>query len=115
MASGPGSPPPASRSKTPRPARAGPSPPTREAAGARPRNRNADTPELLLGRNPVLEALRAGVPSSALYVSLGVDADDRMTEAVRHAGDRGVPILEVGRAELDRMTAGALHQGIGLQ
>jgi 23S rRNA (guanosine2251-2'-O)-methyltransferase len=74
-----------------------------------------DAPELLVGRNPVVEALRAHVPATALYVALGVDIDDRITEAVRTAGDRGVPILEVSRAELDRMTGGVLHQGIGVQ
>ena len=31
------------------------------------------------------------------------------------AGDRGLPLLEVGKAEFDRMSNGALHQGIGLQ
>ena len=31
------------------------------------------------------------------------------------AADRGMPVLEVSRAELDRMTGGVLHQGIGLQ
>jgi 23S rRNA (guanosine2251-2'-O)-methyltransferase len=74
-----------------------------------------DAPELLVGRNPVVEALRAEVPATALYVALGVAVDDRVTEALRAAGDRGVPILEVSRAELDRMTGGVLHQGIGLQ
>jgi 23S rRNA (guanosine2251-2'-O)-methyltransferase len=83
--------------------------------GRRGRERSGEVPELLLGRNPVVEALRAGVPATALYVALGLDLDDRVTEALRRAGDRGVPILEVGRAELDRMTSGALHQGIGLQ
>ena len=34
---------------------------------------------------------------------------------MRTAGDRGIPILEVSRAELDRMTGGVLHQGVGLQ
>jgi 23S rRNA (guanosine2251-2'-O)-methyltransferase len=74
-----------------------------------------DAPELLVGRNPVVEALRANVPATALYVALGVATDDRVSEAVRTAGDRGVPILEVSRAELDRMTGGVLHQGIGVQ
>ena len=72
-------------------------------------------PELLLGRNPVVEALRAAVPATALYVAQGIDVDDRISEIVRTAGDRGIPILEVGRNELDRMTGGVLHQGIGLQ
>ena len=34
---------------------------------------------------------------------------------MRSARDRGIPILEVSRAELDRMTGGVLHQGVGLQ
>ncbi|GII25334.1 23S rRNA (guanosine(2251)-2'-O)-methyltransferase RlmB [Planosporangium mesophilum] len=74
-----------------------------------------DAPELLVGRNPVLEALRTHVPAMALYVAQGLDVDDRINEAVRTAADRGIPILEVSRAELDRMTGGVLHQGIGLQ
>ena len=41
--------------------------------------------------------------------------DERITEAMRLAADRGLPLLEVGKAEFDRMSNGALHQGIGLQ
>lgn len=74
-----------------------------------------DAPELLVGRNPVVEALRASVPATALYIAVGIDLDDRVSEAVRTAGNRGVPILEVNRGELDRMTGGVLHQGIGVQ
>ncbi len=71
--------------------------------------------ELLVGRNPVVEALRTNVPVTALYVALGIEIDERVTEIVRTAGDRGVPVLEVSRAELDRMTGGVLHQGVGVQ
>ncbi len=63
----------------------------------------------------MVEALRAAVPATALYVARGLEADDRVAEAIRAAGDRGVAILEVGRPELDRMTGGGLHQGLGLQ
>ncbi|GIH21149.1 23S rRNA (guanosine(2251)-2'-O)-methyltransferase RlmB [Rugosimonospora africana] len=73
-----------------------------------------DAPELLVGRNPVVEALRTSVPATALYLALGIDIDDRINEAVRTAADRSIPVLEVSRAELDRMTGGVLHQGIGL-
>jgi 23S rRNA (guanosine2251-2'-O)-methyltransferase len=92
------------------PARGGP----RVAPGRRS-NPTREGPELLLGRNPVVEALRALVPATALYVAQGIDIDDRITEIIRTAGDRGIPILEIGRNELDRMTGGVLHQGIGLQ
>ena len=74
-----------------------------------------DGPELLVGRNPVVEALRAHVPATALYVAHGIELDDRVKEAIRIAADRGIPILEVGRGELDRMTGGVLHQGLGVQ
>lgn len=74
-----------------------------------------DAPELLVGRNPVVEALRAHIPATALYVAHGIELDERVKEAVRTAGNRGIAILEVSRAELDRMTGGILHQGIGLQ
>ncbi|MGH3948512.1 MAG: 23S rRNA (guanosine(2251)-2'-O)-methyltransferase RlmB [Pseudonocardiaceae bacterium] len=79
------------------------------------RAKKSEGPDLIAGRNPVVEALRADVPAEALYVAIGIDADDRVTEAVRLAADRGVSILEVPRDEIDRKTKGALHQGLGLQ
>jgi 23S rRNA (guanosine2251-2'-O)-methyltransferase len=77
--------------------------------------RGTEAPELLVGRNPVVEALRAKVPASALYVALGLESDERITEAVRIAGHRGLALLEVTRGELDRRTGGLLHQGVALQ
>jgi 23S rRNA (guanosine2251-2'-O)-methyltransferase len=82
-----------------------------------PRRRRPDadgTAETVAGRNPVLECLRAGVPATALHVAVGVDADERVSEAVRRAADAGVAILEVPRADLDRMTGGVPHQGLAL-
>ncbi|MGY1781048.1 23S rRNA (guanosine(2251)-2'-O)-methyltransferase RlmB [Geodermatophilus sp. SYSU D01036] len=89
----------------------------RRAERDRSRQRAEEAPELLLGRNPVVEALRAQIPATALYVVTGDTArsDERVTEAVQLAADRGLPLLEVGRAEFDRMSNNALHQGIGLQ
>lgn len=77
--------------------------------------RGTDAPELLVGRNPVAEALRAAIPANALYVAIGIEADERVTEAIQLAADRGLPILEVSKAEIDRRTGGILHQGIALQ
>lgn len=86
-------------------------------AAAQQRRASKDNPqaELVAGRNPVVECLRAMVPTMALYVQLGVDADERVTEAVRLAADRGISVLEVSKPELDRLTGGALHQGLALQ
>ncbi len=77
--------------------------------------RESQQPELLVGRNPVAEALRARIPATALYLARGLDTDERVTDAVRIAGNRGIALLEVSRAELDRRTGGVLHQGIALQ
>ena len=74
-----------------------------------------NAPELLVGRNPVVEALRAQIPATGLYVASNLDLDERVSEAVQRAADRGISILEVSKAELDRMTGGLLHQGLGLQ
>ncbi|HVV12397.1 23S rRNA (guanosine(2251)-2'-O)-methyltransferase RlmB [Amycolatopsis sp.] len=94
-------------------------PAQRRAAAAakaeRSREKKADTPEIIAGRNPVVEALRAGVPGTTLYVALNIDADDRVNEAVRLAADKGISILEIPREELDRKTNRAVHQGLGLQ
>ena len=82
----------------------------------RSRQRSEESPELLLGRNPVVEALRAQIPATALYVVTDAGrTDERITEALTLAADRGLPLLEVGKAEFDRMSNHALHQGIGLQ
>ncbi|ETZ97567.1 RNA 2'-O ribose methyltransferase substrate binding family protein [Mycobacterium kansasii 824] len=86
-----------------------------KAAPRRPVRSRIDEAETVLGRNPVLECLRAGVPATALYVALGAEADERVTESVARAADSGISILEVPRADLDRMTANHLHQGIALQ
>ncbi len=71
--------------------------------------------EIVAGRNPVLESLRADVPATALHVGPRLDADERITEAVKLAADRGIPVVEAGRAELDRFTGGAIHQGLALR
>jgi 23S rRNA (guanosine2251-2'-O)-methyltransferase len=81
----------------------------------RPTKRTDNNVETVLGRNPVLECLRAGVPATALYVALGAQADERFTESVSRAADSGIAILEVPRTDLDRMTTNGLHQGIALQ
>jgi 23S rRNA (guanosine2251-2'-O)-methyltransferase len=71
--------------------------------------------ESVAGRNAVLEALQAGIPASALHVQQYLDADDRVREAMQLAVDRGVPLLETTRGDLDRISGGAVHQGIVLQ
>jgi 23S rRNA (guanosine2251-2'-O)-methyltransferase len=77
--------------------------------------RTSGTGEMVGGRNPVVEAMRAGVPAKALYVAHKVESDDRIREALKLAADRGLPLLEASRTDLDRMTNGGVHQGLVLQ
>ncbi|OBI82234.1 23S rRNA (guanosine(2251)-2'-O)-methyltransferase RlmB [Mycobacterium sp. E740] len=81
----------------------------------RRQGKKTDDTEVVLGRNPVLECLRAGVPATALYVALGAEADERLTESVQIAADAGISILEVQRHDLDRIATNGLHQGVALQ
>jgi 23S rRNA (guanosine2251-2'-O)-methyltransferase len=90
------------------------------AGGGRPgagrsTRRPAGAPELVAGRNPVVEALRADVPAKALYVASRIDSDDRVKEALKVAAERRLPLMEVSKLDLDRMTGGAVHQGLALQ
>ncbi|AYN34561.1 23S rRNA (guanosine(2251)-2'-O)-methyltransferase RlmB [Streptomyces albus] len=72
--------------------------------------------ELVVGRNPVVEALREGVPATTLYVQQFIDNDERVREALQLAGERGgIHLMEAPRPELDRMTNNLNHQGLVLQ
>ena len=104
------------RGPTP-PAHMRPNHPAAKRAQSQPRRptKRTDETETVLGRNPVLECLRAGVPATALYVALGTEADERLSESVARAADSGIAILEVPRTDLDRMTSNHMHQGIALQ
>ena len=76
----------------------------------------ADASEVLSGRNSVLEALRTKVPATAMYLAARIEMDDRVKEAISLANHRRIPINEVTRPEIDRMTGNdAVHQGIALQ
>jgi 23S rRNA (guanosine2251-2'-O)-methyltransferase len=86
-----------------RPARGGS---TRKAKGSS---------EIVYGRNSVVEALRADIPVTTMYIAGRLDSDDRVREALKIATSRGISILETPRGELDRITDGGVHQGLALQ
>ncbi len=85
---------------------------TEREAARRPRKRPGGEDEWIAGRNAVVEALRAHVPVSGLYVAEGAERDGRLREAFKTAAERGISLLEVTRGELDRRTDGAVHQGL---
>ena len=61
------------------------------------RPKQADEAEIVTGRNSVVEALRAEIPATALYISNRIEMDDRVKEVLNIATKRGLPIMEVMR------------------
>jgi 23S rRNA (guanosine2251-2'-O)-methyltransferase len=52
------------------------------------------------------------MPVTTVYVAEGAERDGRLREAFRIAAERGIALMEVPRGELDRLTRGAVHQGL---
>ena len=81
-----------------------------------PRAKAGDDTENVTGRNSVLEALRAKIPATAFYIAQRVEMDDRVKEMLSIATQRGIPVMEVTRPELDRMAGfDGVHQGVALK
>lgn len=77
--------------------------------------RKTEGTEAVVGRNSVVEAMRAGVPVKALHIQQFLDSDDRVREVMQIALDRQIPLLETTKTDLDRLSGGAIHQGLVLQ
>jgi 23S rRNA (guanosine2251-2'-O)-methyltransferase len=88
---------------------------SRSAGGSRGTKGVSATHEIVAGRNSVVEALRAGIPVSTVYYGTRLETDDRTREILAAVTDRGYPLLEVTKVELDRLTDGAVHQGVAIQ
>lgn len=85
----------------------------RKQAAAKPR-KSPVPGDVVIGRNPVLEALRAGVPATALYMQVRADPDERWRESLTLAQTAAVPVFEGSRSDLDELAHGGNHQGLVL-
>lgn len=68
-------------------------------------------PRLVLGQNPVREAIRANGPRVA-RVLIEQDPNPRLEALGRFARDAGVTVETVARADLDRLAGSGRHQGV---
>lgn len=66
--------------------------------------------ELILGRNPVIEALKADKLIDAIFVN--PDAKGSINLICKMAKERGIPVKQVREIKLDSMSGGASHQGV---
>ena len=70
-------------------------------------------PELIYGRNAVLEALRAGRCIDKLFVAQG-DNKGSVGKIIAMAREAGVPVKDVAPQKLDAMCGGGSHQGVAM-
>jgi 23S rRNA (guanosine2251-2'-O)-methyltransferase len=68
--------------------------------------------DILYGKNPVLEALRAGRPVRKLVVATGTREEVRLREILSIAADRAIPVEQAQRRRLDDIAHTEHHQGI---
>ncbi len=68
--------------------------------------------DILYGRNPVLEALRAGRPARKVVFAAGIKPDERIAEILQRASEAGIPVEEAARHRVDDMTHTEHHQGV---
>jgi 23S rRNA (guanosine2251-2'-O)-methyltransferase len=69
-------------------------------------------PALVYGRNPVLEALRAGRDIHRLLVLESAPPESRLEAIVAAAGERGIQVEAVPRSRLDDVAHSDSHQGV---
>lgn len=70
-----------------------------------------ETSEMIMGRNPVREALKSGRAINKLLVASG-DRTGSMREIIGMARTQGLVVQEVDSARLNALTEGARHQGV---
>ena len=86
----------------------------RKHAPSSTRTSQIQSGDVVIGRNPVLEALRAGVPAMGLYLQVRAEPDDRWRESLVLAQELGIPVFEGARADLDELSHHGSHQGLVL-
>ena len=71
---------------------------------------NERSEELILGRNPVIEALKADKLIDMIFVN--PEAKGSVSLILKLARERDIPVKQVREAKLDNMAGGASHQGV---
>ena len=68
--------------------------------------------DILYGKNPVLEALRAGRPARKLVLAPGLRDEARLREILDRAAVARIPVEETSRRRLDDIAHTEHHQGV---
>lgn len=65
--------------------------------------------DVIFGRNPVIEALKSGREIEKVLIS---SAEGSAAKIVAMAKERKIPLIRTEKRTLDKMAAGAVHQGV---
>lgn len=79
-----------------------------------PGSESDDDIPVLVGRHPVLEALRAGRSINRIWVQEGL-REGSLREVVALAKKAHIPVVEAPRIQLERLAGDLVHQGIAAQ
>ena len=82
----------------------------RPAAQGRTPVRAEENPNLLIGRNPISEAIKAGRPIDKILMQKDAEGSARVIAGL--ARDNGIPVQYVDKLVLDKLAPGKSHQGI---
>jgi len=69
-------------------------------------------PEIIAGKNPVLEALKAGRPLNKILLSKSIRNDAAINEIIGLARNRGIPVEFLERQAIDRQSLTNISQGV---
>lgn len=72
----------------------------------------SEQPDIIEGRNPVLEALRAERPVNRILLSRNVQRHSTIAEILRRSREQGIPVEYVDEAALRKYTATGASQGV---
>ena len=66
--------------------------------------------DLIIGRNPVTEAVKSGRTIEKLMIAKG--AEKGLAQVIAMAKDRGIPIYYNDKIRMDKLAEGGAHQGV---
>ncbi len=66
--------------------------------------------ELIIGRNPITEAIKSGRTVEKLMVSKG--SEKSLSQIIAMAKDKGIPVYYNDKSRMDKISGGGAHQGV---
>jgi 23S rRNA (guanosine2251-2'-O)-methyltransferase len=69
-------------------------------------------PFIIEGKNPLIELLKSGHPLTKILLADGLKQDEAITEILRLARTKNIPVVRVPRHVIDQQSTTAVNQGV---